>query len=73
MTRLMKITDASFDRAGQLRVAKVDVDENPATAARFGIQSIPTLLLFRHGKPVKRVVGAVSKELFLLAEIVAAA
>jgi len=47
---------------GRARIGKVDVDQNPATAAKFGIQSIPTLLLFKNGKPVDQIVGAQSRE-----------
>ncbi|NTU43861.1 MAG: thioredoxin, partial [Nitrospirales bacterium] len=35
-----------------MRILKLNVDENPQTAARFGIQSIPTMILFKNGKPV---------------------
>jgi thioredoxin 1 len=44
--------------AGQALVAKLDVDANPATASRYGVQSIPTLLYFRDGQVVDRAVGA---------------
>lgn len=44
--------------AGQLKVVKVNVDHNPATAARFDASSIPTLVLLRDGSPVGRVIGA---------------
>jgi thioredoxin 2 len=47
--------------SGRLRVAKVNVDENPATADRLGVQGIPTLLVFRDGREVDRIVGALPK------------
>jgi len=43
-------------------VVKLNVDDNPATAGTYGIKGIPTLILFREGKEVERVVGATSKE-----------
>jgi thioredoxin len=45
------------DQGGNLRVVKLNVDENPETARRFGVTGIPTLILFRHGRPVERIVG----------------
>lgn len=47
---------------GQLKVAKLDVDQNVEIAARYGVQSIPTLILFKNGQEMKRVVGFKSKE-----------
>ncbi|OGT99686.1 MAG: thioredoxin [Gemmatimonadetes bacterium GWC2_71_10] len=44
-----------------LKVVKLDVDANPSTAMRFNVRSIPTLMMFKHGKPVETVVGAVPK------------
>ena len=46
---------------GRARVAKVDVDENQAIAAKFGIMSIPTIILFNAGKAEKKVIGVRSK------------
>jgi thioredoxin 2 len=51
------IDQLAADMAGRVRVAKLNVDENPATAARYGIRSIPTLLVFRDGREVDRLVG----------------
>jgi thioredoxin 1 len=50
------------DFDGRLRVAKVDIDQAPDLARRFGVRSIPTLMLFRDGKPVDMRVGLQSKD-----------
>lgn len=47
---------------GTVKFAKVDVDANPVTAGKYGVRSIPTLLIFKDGKPVGQVVGAVPKQ-----------
>ena len=52
----------SGEFAGRAVVAKLDVDTNRQTAIRYGIQSIPTILFFKGGKLVDRVVGAVDKK-----------
>jgi thioredoxin 2 len=49
------------ERAGRLKIAKVNVDESPALSARFSVRSIPTLALFRGGAPVDEIRGAVPK------------
>jgi len=48
--------------AGRVKIAKLNVDENPITASQYFIQSIPTMLLFKAGKQVDRVVGALPKQ-----------
>lgn len=47
---------------GKAKVGKVNVDENPKTAGTYGIMSIPTLIIFNAGKPIKQLVGVQSKE-----------
>jgi thioredoxin 1 len=44
--------------AGRALIAKLDVDANPMTAQQYGVQSIPTLILFQNGRAVDRVIGA---------------
>jgi len=55
------IEELAAEMAGRVRVAKLNVDENPATAARFRIQSIPTLLLLKGGRELDRIVGVQPK------------
>lgn len=50
--------------SGQLLVAKLDVDENPKTAMRYRVMSIPTVILFKNGEPVEVLVGARPKRDF---------
>lgn len=47
--------------SGKMKVGKVNVDENPASSSQYGIRSIPTLLIFKNGKPVDQVIGGVPK------------
>ena len=50
------------DYAGKVRVGKVNVDEHSSIAARYGVQSIPTLLLFKQGKVVEQYIGSTSRD-----------
>ena len=52
----------AVDLKGKVRIGKLDVDQNPATASQFGIQSIPTLVLFKNGRVVDQMIGAQSRE-----------
>ena len=56
------VAEVAEEYAGKLKVGKVNVDEEPALAMRFGISSIPTLLVFKGGKLVNSGVGLMQKE-----------
>jgi thioredoxin-like negative regulator of GroEL len=56
------IDQLASQMAGRVRVGKLNIDENPATAARFNVNSIPTLLILRSGREVDRIVGMHPKE-----------
>jgi thioredoxin 1 len=55
------LDDLAQEYDGKVKFTKVDVDTNPETAMKYGIRSIPTLLVFKGGAPVDQVVGAVPK------------
>jgi thioredoxin 1 len=54
---------AEYD--GQLKVAKLDVDQNPQVATQFGVMSIPTMIFFKDGEAMERLVGYMPKERLL--------
>lgn len=56
------IEELAGEYEGRLKVAKMDVDANPNTAMQYGIRSIPTLLVFKGGKVVDQIIGAVPKQ-----------
>jgi thioredoxin 2 len=56
------IAQLSLELAGRVKVAKLNIDENPRTAAQFGVQSIPTLLVLKGGREVDRLVGVHPKQ-----------
>ena len=61
------LEEIARDKAETLTVLKLDVDRNPQTAERYGALSLPTLILFRDGEPVERLVGARPKSALLRA------
>jgi len=56
------IEQLAADYAGKIRVYKLNIDENPLTPGRFGVQSIPTLMIFKDGKLVDGIIGAVPRQ-----------
>ncbi len=67
------LEEIASEQHGKLTIAKLNVDDNPDTARRYDVMSIPTLLIFKDGEPVKRLVGAKGKGQLLqdLAEYIA--
>jgi thioredoxin 1 len=55
------VEDLAHDYAGKADFAKLNVDENPEIASRYEVMSIPLFIIFKDGKPVERVIGAVGK------------
>jgi len=55
------VEEISSTYEGQLKVGKLNVDENPSTTMKFGIRSIPTLLVFKGGEAIEQIIGAVPK------------
>ena len=56
------LDEIAVEQTGRVKVAKVNIDHNPALAARFGIQSIPTLLYFADGKVRNQTIGVAGKK-----------
>jgi thioredoxin 2 len=50
------------DQAGRIKIVKLNIDQNPATADQFNVRSIPTLILFKNGQPIETMIGAMSKD-----------
>ncbi|MFC5701535.1 thioredoxin [Cohnella faecalis] len=56
------VEELSEELKGQATIGKINVDEEPEIASQFGVMSIPTLILFKDGQPVDKLVGLQSKE-----------
>lgn len=55
------LDEIAAENEGKVRVVKLNVDDNPSTARRFEVMSIPTLIVFKDGQPAKRLIGAKGK------------
>lgn len=58
------IDELAAEYAGKVKVMKLNTDENPEIAGRYQVMSIPTILIFKNGQPVERLVGAMPKRKF---------
>ncbi len=56
------IDELTAEFAGKVKVGKINVDENSQTAGQYGVMSIPSIVFFKNGQPVKTMVGAQNKE-----------
>lgn len=56
------LDELAAESQGRYKIAKLNVDENPRTAAQFNIRSIPTLLIFKNGKVADQIIGVVPKQ-----------
>ncbi len=59
------LAEIATEQAGAIKIAKLNIDENPQIPQRYGVMSIPTMLIFRNGELEKRVVGAKPKSALL--------
>ncbi|TMF81142.1 MAG: thioredoxin [Chloroflexi bacterium] len=59
------LEEIATEQGEKVKIAKLDVDANPITAGRFGVRSIPTMILFKNGREAQRVVGYMPKEKLL--------
>lgn len=62
------LAEVAAEYEDQIKISRLDIDANPTVTAAYGVLSIPTLILFKNGQPVERIVGAPPKE-SLLAKI----
>ena len=59
------LEEIANEQSSRIRVVKLDVDQNPVTAGRFGVRSIPTMILFKDGREAQRLIGYMPKERLL--------
>ena len=57
-----KLEEIATELNGKLRVMKINVDENPAMPARYGVRGIPTMILFKDGQEIEQIVGNLPKD-----------
>jgi len=58
------ISQLADDNAGEAKIAKLDVEESQRTAAKYGVSSIPTVIIFKNGKEINRIVGVKPKQYY---------
>lgn len=57
-----KLEEIAGEMSGKVKIVKLNIDENPTTPAKFGIRSIPTMILFKNGKDVEQLLGNLPKD-----------
>jgi thioredoxin 1 len=55
------LEELSGEFSGRVKIVKLNIDENEATSMKYGVQSIPTMILFKGGKEIERIIGALPK------------
>ena len=60
------ISELAEEYGGRVTMGKINVDEEPNLAAQYGVQAIPTLILFRNGEEIERVIGATRKQVLIV-------
>lgn len=58
------VEELAKEYEGKIKVGKLNIDENPQTPSRYGVMSIPTIMIFKDGQPVKSIIGAQGKDNF---------
>lgn len=56
------VEEIGNELSGKIKVAKLDVDNNPKISMNYGIRSIPTIIIFKDGKPTETIIGAIPKQ-----------
>lgn len=59
------LSEIATEYEGKLKITALDVDENPRTTMQFGVQGMPTMIVFKNGKPVERLLGFMPKKRLL--------
>ena len=59
------LEEIALEYQAQVKVAKLDIEANPEATSKYGVLSLPTVILFKNGQPVERIIGAAPKQKFV--------